>query len=350
MPQVAQAIPDTRTITVVMRRMFALFDEEERRSFIDDLSLLTGCLPEDMLNLSFRPGCVIFQGDLDAVAVGRLLALYGAMSDDYHSPEVERLQAFLEKHGVSKIAASLELTVHLPQSSAATEQKPLAVLVHGWNGDGNSFGKLPHYLEQLVDCEVAVFPYASSWWKHSPSIYFVARSLDNWTGRKAEAGRKIAFIAHSMGGIVVRRLMLLQGELPGGGFERQVRGITFIASPHNGAVLASLGRQIPGLKSVQLDELSPNSSVLFELNIQWDQWVRSNVPACCKVRSIFGTADAIVSVNDARGLDPAAVPILGAGHSDIVQCASEEDEVVLTVLQFLRHAGFSLLDKAASAH
>ena len=53
-----------------------------------------------------------------------------------------------------------------------------------------------------------------------------------------------------------------------------------------------------------------------------------------------GENDKVVPLNSAIGLDPNPVPILGAGHIDIVKPKDANDEIVETAVQFLRHAGF----------
>ena len=47
-----------------------------------------------------------------------------------------------------------------------------------------------------------------------------------------------------------------------------------------------------------------------------------------------------------RALDPEAVPILGAGHIDIVKPERDSDEIVLTIEQFMREAGFQIREAA----
>lgn len=325
-------------IKIRMELPFASFDEHHRREFLGDLATITGCPENEIENVRFRPGCVIFEGDLDAKAIERLITLYKARAQVDDSQELSALLGFLAKYAVSSLTDDLEIRVQIHTTRKSGDAKPVAVLVHGWKGDSTTFGNMPEYLRTLVNCDVEVYPFSTALFAHSPSILFIARNLDNWIRNNAE-GKKLALIAHSMGGLVVRRLITMQKEVPTG-FDGLVKNVTFIASPQNGAVLASIGQKVPFLRSVQLDELGPSSPVLFELNAQWDRWVRCNVPANCTVRSIFGTADNIVSANDARGLDPEAVPILGAGHIDIVKPAKSDDEVVLTLARFLRESGF----------
>lgn len=325
-------------IRIRMELPFSEFDEVRKKQFLDDFVMLTGCPADQVAGVTFRSGCVIFEGDLDSAAVERLVELYRSREAEEQSPELKELIGFLEKYSVSRLMDDLEIRVHVRTSKKSEPDRAVVVLVHGWSGDATTFGSMPEFIRLAIGCDVGVYPYPTSWWKHSPSILFVARNLDNWIRNNAP-GSLLAFVAHSLGGLVVRRLLVMQSDLASS-IERQVKSVTFVASPHNGATLASLASHVPALRSAQLDELSPNSAVLFELNAGWDRWIRRNVPAHCHVRSMFGTADAIVSANDARGLDPEAVPILGAGHMDIVKPSKAADEVVQTVNRFLGEAGF----------
>jgi hypothetical protein len=119
-----------------------------------------------------------------------------------------------------------------------------------------------------------------------------------------------------------------------------------LASPHNGTILANLGNKIPFLKSEQLSDLSDDSPVLFDLNTRWMKWVKDYVPERCKLRSIFGTKDELVTSINAIGDDEDCIPILGRTHVDIVKPTNEEDEVVLTVETFLDETKFFELDEA----
>jgi hypothetical protein len=53
----------------------------------------------------------------------------------------------------------------------------------------------------------------------------------------------------------------------------------------------------------------------------------------------YGTADNTVPMASAIGNDPQAVPILGAGHSDIIEANNATDEGVLTISRFFKEAG-----------
>jgi hypothetical protein len=97
---------------------------------------------------------------------------------------------------------------------------------------------------------------------------------------------------------------------------------------------------VPTFRKVQLDDLGTDSSFLFSLNADWNKWASSEYSKESAIRCIVGGNDKVVSINSAIGLDPNPIPILEAGHIDIVKPADENDEVVVTTSRLLRDSGF----------
>lgn len=331
--------PEKKTLRVRMELPFDTFVDDRRSEFLQDLSTLTGCPTDQITDIDFRKGCVLFDGKLDAAALERLLKLYDNRNAAEPAPELAVLLAFMAKYAVAEMG-EVELHIRLVKREQERPQGRATILVHGWNGGVDSFGRMPEFLRARIDCEVKVYPFPTSLWQHSPSTQFIARNLDNWIRNNIEADQ-LAFVVHSMGGLIVRRLMLLRSDLPDGNPGR-VSSIVFVASPHTGAELAKIANSIDLLRSAQLSEMSPNSPDLYDLNSRWDRWVLRNED--CKIRAIVGTDDRVVPTVTARGNDPEAVPILGAGHIDIVKPKQPDAEIVLTIARFLREAGFPIRD------
>lgn len=322
-------------LRVVMERPHERFDKYAEAAFLRDLSQIAGCPEEEIRNLSIRHGCVKFEASLDEEAVKRLLELYDRLQTADDDPELRALREFLTTHNVTSIVAEYDVKLQIVKRTPTHKH---IVFVHGWTGDSDSFGDLPQYLSDSMRCTSSIYQYPTSWWSHSPSIIFVARNLHNWLRNNVTADR-LAFVAHSFGGLVVRKFLVLEG-FRANGLDNLVRQITFVASPHDGAALAEIAQHVPLLRSAQLTELSPSSGVLFELNELWQTWVQRMMPKVCRIRSIFGTADRLVTATSARGLDTEAVPILGANHTDIVTPRDPDDEVVQTIVRFLRESAF----------
>jgi len=323
-------------LRIRMERPFGGFGQKEKEEFLKDLSHITGFPKNKFRSIKFRPGCIIFEGDLDIEAARRICELYEKRKKGISTPEMEELREMLEKYGISDITDDLTIRISIRPVRRPVEKQ--IIFVHGWLGDKESFGELPSYLAHKLDCQSSVYEYPTGVWRESPSLEFISRNLDNWIRNHADA-KRIAIVAHSMGGLVARKLLISQDwrEEP---LDKRVKQATFIASPHNGAVLARLLEIIPLLRKAQLSELNPNSPFLIDLNTRWINWWRENVPKFCRIRSIYGTADNIVSATNALGLDPEAVPILNADHTDVVKPRSEKDEIVLTIERFLRESSF----------
>ncbi len=150
---------------------------------------------------------------------------------------------------------------------------------------------------------------------------------------------ELAIICHSMGGIVTRKLVVSQAwrNRP---LDTRIKQITFVASPHSGVPLAKLAKYVPSIKKAQLSELNTKSPFLVDLNGQWSAWSKSNIPSNCITSSIYGTDDDVVDETLAIGDDPEAIPILGAGHINIVKPESEESEIILTIKRLLSESEF----------
>jgi hypothetical protein len=255
--------------------------------------------------------------------------------------DIGNLKEFIFKHTVVEITDdfTIRVAVHTKKKS-----KRKLLFVHGWRGDKDSFGDMPSMLSDLVGCNSLVYEYPTGIWEQSPSIQYVARNLDNWIRNHFEDSR-LAIICHSMGGIVVRKLIVSQlwRSSP---IDTYVKQITFVASPHSGVPLAKLGKYVPSIQKAQIHDLSTKSSFLVDLNGQWSSWSRTNVPNNCVTRSIYGTDDDVVDPTLALGDDPDAIPILNAGHINIVKPESADSEIVVTINRLLSESTFAGQDSA----
>ncbi|RZB31682.1 MAG: hypothetical protein SRB2_04651 [Desulfobacteraceae bacterium Eth-SRB2] len=325
-----------RKIRIRMNRSFTEFiAENHRKDFLNDLSFVTGVPQARIYNITFMKGCVIFEGELDAEAVDRLVEAYKSKNEPTKSEDIEVLRKFISDHFVVDITDDFKIKVTI-RTSKKTDGKLL--FVHGWRGDEKSFGKMPKILSDLVGCESLVYQYPTGIWEESPSIQYISRNLDNWI-RNHSRNSILAIICHSMGGIVTRKLLVSQAwrENP---IDKLVKQITFVASPHSGVPLAKLVKHVPFIRKAQISELSTRSSFLVDLNNQWSSWSRANVPNQCQVRSIYGTNDEVVDETLALGDDSEAIPILKAGHIDIVKPKDDKSEIVVTINRLIDESDF----------
>ena len=328
-----------RTLRIRMNRSFSKFSTADREEFLSELSNISGCPVEEIEDVKFSSGCVIFDGELDREAVKRLIEYFekkNSLTEEVPS-QIQDFVKFCEKWSVDSLHSYLRVKIE-GEIKEPEKQNDLVVFIHGWRGDEDSFGKMPTYVSAKIECQTGIYSYPTGIWEKSPSIDMIARNFDNWIRNKVSSQR-IAIVAHSMGGLVARRFVSLQFER-GDRIDNLVRLFLFIASPHNGAVLANIGKHVPTLNKVQLNDLSTNSSFLFSLNADWNKWASSDYSKGSKIRCIVGENDKVVSINSAIGLDSNPIPSLKAGHIDIVKPENETDEVVITTSRLLQESGF----------
>jgi len=311
------------------------FVESRKDQFLIDLAEVLGCSDEDLKTTTFRPGCVVSESKSGETAIRLLLELIEVNPDGTLTSSSPEVRALLIKYNVKSVSADRTTDLHIVVQEKVKQQ---LVFVHGWRSDANAFGKLPEYMNELFDSHVEPFAYPTSTFGHSPSIFHLARGLENHIRTHVSADR-VGIIAHSMGGVIVRKMLVMQRDRKSP-LDNAIRQATFIASPQLGSDLAKILKKVPGFTSDQLHELSPNSGFVVELHEQWQYWKDRKTPLVCKVRCIYGTDDDVVPAADASADDREAVPMFGRDHSSVVKPASKKAEVVLTLARFLREAGF----------
>ena len=323
------------TLRVVMELDYADFVESRKDQFLADLAEVLGCSDDDLKSTTFRPGCVVSESKSGESAIRLLLELIEVSSDGTLTSSSPEVRALLAKYKIKNISADRTTDLQIVVENRPKQQ---LVFVHGWRSDDHAFGKLPEYLNEVFDSHVEPFAYPTSTLGHSPSIFHLARGLENHIRTHVSAER-VGIIAHSMGGFIVRKMLVMQRDRRSP-LDDAIRQVTFIASPQLGSDLAKILKKIPGVASDQLHELSPNSGFVVELHEQWQNWKDRKTPLLCKVRCIYGTDDNIVPAADASADDREAVPILGGDHSSVIRPASKKAAVVLTLTRFLQEAGF----------
>lgn len=99
--------------------------------------------------------------------------------------------------------------------------------------------------------------------------------------------RPIFFIAHSLGGLVVKEMLRTaygSADPAIKAIQEQTKGIVFLATPHAGSRLASVMRRIPFLRpSVSIGDLVYNSPELHKLT----RWFRDNYQRLSRSSKVF---------------------------------------------------------------
>lgn len=157
--------------------------------------------------------------------------------------------------------------------------------------------------------------------------------------------RPLVFVAHSLGGLVVKQLLRHAdgyGQPAWQALLGRVRGVCFLATPHEGARLATIVKRIGQLArpTAALGDLEANTAPLRDL----DTWFRNSVGRLGVTVSVFmeGRDTRGVRVVDEASSDPkiaGVVPVpIGVDHIEIARPKSRDELVYLAVLKFIRQA------------
>jgi Putative serine esterase (DUF676) len=228
------------------------------------------------------------------------------------------------------------------------------VFVHGLDGDPRGTwtgagGFWPAWLaEDLGDVRVwsLGYPAASSGWRgHGMDIITAAKSLLDYLPQHGLGQRPIHFVAHSLGGLVVKQMLrsgLESSDAKARQLANSIGSIVFLATPHAGSDFASFGVLIDGVIPLRrqrtIDSLEANSTNLSDLN----GWYRDQAPVLgihTKVYREDVKTKGVLVVNSTSS-DPglAGVPVTAVPYSHIAICKpkSRSEQVYAGVREFIR--------------
>ncbi|SPJ79156.1 uncharacterized protein FTOL_07547 [Fusarium torulosum] len=260
------------------------------------------------------------------------------------------------------------------------EEKQLVldvVLVHGLNGhaqrsftDSKTQIYWPRDLlpSQVPNARVLTFGYNANSEKSSigKDIFDISLQLINnlkdFRREENEKSRDVLFICHSLGGIIVKKAILLHlADEPARAVQRSIVGVFFMGTPHSGSSIAGFGSVIAKITSSFIDAprslirlLKTDSSTLYDIsrdfvNAVSDLKIRlvsfyelepSSLPVFSK-RVIVEKKSAII------GLPGEEVLGVHGRHGNICKFASTEDPkyrpVWIRVERFSKEAEAKLL-------
>lgn len=148
------------------------------------------------------------------------------------------------------------------------------VFVHGLGGEiEKTWGKFPEFLMDDKEIEHTVIQYGytspnpvTQLYKPAPSILSIANGLlTDLTARCDLDKDDIILVGHSLGGLVIRRMLL---RLDAKGTSHNIRKVCFFDVPHEGSGFAKVGQHVAFLNR-HLKSLASNSTELDDLNEQW---------------------------------------------------------------------------------
>jgi pimeloyl-ACP methyl ester carboxylesterase len=229
------------------------------------------------------------------------------------------------------------------------------VFVHGLDGDargtwqpaGNTGPVWPEWLgEDLPQAGVWLLGYdvpSSAWTGHAMPLADRATNVLALLDTHGLGERPIVFIAHSIGGLLVKQL-LRHGRDYGDprwlAIADATRGVVFLSTPHSGSDIANWIKHLSLVlrHTVSVRELEANDPRLRESNTWFRNYLQStglNIEVYCEKVPIHG----FIVVDD-RSADPGVagvIPIpLDEDHITICKPSSKDKMLYKRTLRFIR--------------
>jgi len=171
-------------------------------------------------------------------------------------------------------------TLHFDTLVAAVDPAVDLIFVHGLAGDPyetwTSAGEVwPRWLaEDLPGASINTLGYGTGflakWAAKQMNLYELAESALEHMAGHGIGTRPLAFVCHSLGGLVVKQMLRSAGEAssaPWQAIADQTRLVAFIATPHQGATIAQVFTFIaPKLSSKHIDLIADETGALKNLN------------------------------------------------------------------------------------
>lgn len=178
------------------------------------------------------------------------------------------------------------------------------ILVHGLGGASDkTWGKFPELLEMDTDLDYTIVSYGyespyliKQFWKRAPTILNIANGLLSDIKVRCNLDNdEIILAGHSLGGLVVKKLLLRMKDRK---INHKIRKVCFFDVPHDGSGFANVGKFI-SFRNRHLKSLCRDSSELDDLN---DQWVESGLDNSLDIVSIVAANDDIVSSSSSKSI------------------------------------------------
>ena len=179
-------------------------------------------------------------------------------------------------------------------------------------------------------------------WRNNSSmpLFDQASNLLDWLESRDLGKRPLIFITHSLGGLLVKKMLMSALTFKKTEILEQTKGVVFLATPHTGSHLANLIDNIGLLarNTVTVQELKAHTPQLSELN----EWYRENAYSqniATKVYYETQPVKGVLVVNrdsanpGIQGVKPVAMP---DDHISICKPVSEDSQVYLGVKQFIK--------------
>jgi len=179
-------------------------------------------------------------------------------------------------------------------------------------------------------------------WKNNSSmpLFDQASNLLDWLNIHDLGQRPLVFITHSLGGLLVKKMLSSALTFQKQAILEQTKGIVFLATPHTGSHLANLIDNISVLTqaTVSVEELKAHSPQLRELN----EWYRENVRSLGIATKVYYETQPVkgILVVDPDSANPGIEKVkpvaIEKNHIDLCKPESQNSQVYLGVRKFIK--------------
>lgn len=213
------------------------------------------------------------------------------------------------------------------------------ILVHGLGGTAEgTWGKFPDFLEKDNDLDYSIVSYGyqsphiiKQFYQRAPSILNIANGLLTDIRARCDLDNdEIILAGHSLGGLVVKKLLLRMKDKK---INHKIIKVCFFDVPHDGSGFANVGKYI-SIRNQHLKTLCRDSSELDDLN---DQWVDSELDNALTIMSIVAANDDIVSSSSSKSIfrHHQVETINDVDHRSIVKPESVESTSYIVFKKFI---------------
>lgn len=185
--------------------------------------------------------------------------------------------------------------------------------------------------EYQIECLDYFSPSKRRFYKAAPNHLNIAEGILTDLGRICDDLSKdeIVFIAHSNGGIVVKKIL---DQINLRELNHNITKICFLDVPHNGSMLAFGGRFINPLNK-HLRALRSNSDSLSEINLRW---IKQGYESSISILNLIAGIDDIVPRASSQSHYPDSITIPNVNHSKIAKPDNTSSHVFKLVFEFLK--------------
>ncbi|MBR0719463.1 ABC-three component system protein [Bradyrhizobium liaoningense] len=223
------------------------------------------------------------------------------------------------------------------------------IFVHGLGGDGretwsagpDAFWPL-WIFEDLTTTELWMLEYPASMFGSANGALVIsdqAKQVLDLLATHSIGTRPIVFVAHSLGGLLVKQLLRTAVELHKPDWEliaANARGVLFLATPHTGASIASIAAKFPFVSKATA-QISANDPNLLGLNDWYQQNAVSRglaTHAYCETRPYLGNV--IVDKASANPGVAGCVTIeFNGNHAEICKPPSKQSPIYAGARKFI---------------